>query len=112
MSVTSFVAWSRAAWRCHAASSACRRFRSAITGAEHLHVAGLCHLDALADEFCLLVSKDRLPSLPFGYHGRGELLNAGQPAIVRATHFSSLGFSEASIASMRLESSQMSIVRE
>jgi hypothetical protein len=27
---------------------------------QHLHVAVLCHLDALPDEFCLLVSKERL----------------------------------------------------
>ena len=54
----------------------------------------------------------RFPSLPFGYHGCYEFLEAGQPPTAYLVHFSSLGFSDASMASMRLESSQTSMVRE
>jgi len=47
--------------------------------------------------------------LPFGCH---EFLQAGQSPAKHGAHFSSLGVSEASIASMRFERSKTSIARE
>src|SRR5438067_6880195 len=53
----------------------------------------------------------RFPSLSFGYHGCYEILEAGQPPIGDAGHFASLGFSESSIFSTRVETWQVRNVR-